>query len=224
MDGIIGMEGNGPTTGDPVLLGLIIAGTNPYLLDMVAARVVGCDFDEIPVLKEAMSRGQITQSDINHINSLPIDLYIKKFKRPEIPLLTKIVTNKKLQKYFLVVRHAPLISQFFNSSMGNKLLFKCKLTQEIFNYKEVEKYDMEKKENNICKNCNICDFYCPIYSAPSKKSMNEKCIQCLYCFSICPEKNINIGNKIGFYQEQIKQYDNKIRDMIKLNKECFYGD
>jgi uncharacterized protein (DUF362 family) len=39
MDAVIGMEGYGPTNGNPKQVGLIIAGTNPYELDIIAANV-----------------------------------------------------------------------------------------------------------------------------------------------------------------------------------------
>ena len=54
IDGIVGMEGNGPVDGDPVHSGVIIAGTDPVATDMVAARVMGFDWRKIPVIREAL--------------------------------------------------------------------------------------------------------------------------------------------------------------------------
>ncbi len=41
MDAVIGMEGYGPTNGNPKNVGLIISGSDPYALDMVASYIIG---------------------------------------------------------------------------------------------------------------------------------------------------------------------------------------
>ncbi|TYO98286.1 uncharacterized protein (DUF362 family) [Geothermobacter ehrlichii] len=43
VDGITGMEGNGPGNGDPVALGLLLAGRDPVAVDTVAAHLLGLD-------------------------------------------------------------------------------------------------------------------------------------------------------------------------------------
>lgn len=45
LDGIVGMEGNGPGNGDPRPLGILLAGTSCVAVDTVAARLVGVDRD-----------------------------------------------------------------------------------------------------------------------------------------------------------------------------------
>src|SRR5262249_54734555 len=49
----VGMEGNGPMAGDPVASNVVIAGTDPVAVDMVAARVMGFDWRRIPTIREA---------------------------------------------------------------------------------------------------------------------------------------------------------------------------
>ena len=55
LDGIIGMEGDGPMQGDPVNTNLVITGTDPVAVDIVAARVMGFDWRKIPVIREAIN-------------------------------------------------------------------------------------------------------------------------------------------------------------------------
>ena len=43
MDGIIGMEGNGPRNGDPVPLGVLLLSTDPVALDTVMCDLIGLD-------------------------------------------------------------------------------------------------------------------------------------------------------------------------------------
>ncbi len=41
VDGIVAMEGNGPGSGDPRALGVLLAGTNPVAVDVIAAEITG---------------------------------------------------------------------------------------------------------------------------------------------------------------------------------------
>ena len=41
MDAVVGMEGNGPGSGDPRQIGLVIAGQDPVAVDVVSGSVVG---------------------------------------------------------------------------------------------------------------------------------------------------------------------------------------
>ncbi len=69
MDGIIGMEGNGPGNGDPRALGLVIGGENAVAIDTVIAAILGTEADKVPVLKAAKSLG-LKGSDIADITVL----------------------------------------------------------------------------------------------------------------------------------------------------------
>ncbi|ACV67686.1 DUF362 domain-containing protein [Desulfohalobium retbaense] len=53
IDGIVGMEGNGPMQGEPVASDLVISGADPVATDMVAAKLMGFDWRKIPVIREA---------------------------------------------------------------------------------------------------------------------------------------------------------------------------
>lgn len=57
IDGIVGMEGNGPTGGTPKEFDVILAGTNPHAVDLVACSLIGFSADKIPTLADAVSRG-----------------------------------------------------------------------------------------------------------------------------------------------------------------------
>lgn len=57
MDGIVGMEGNGPATGDVRPVGLLLASADGVALDAVAAAVMGFREDEIDAIRIAGERG-----------------------------------------------------------------------------------------------------------------------------------------------------------------------
>lgn len=57
VDAITAMEGNGPGSGDPIHLGLLIAGANPVAVDVIAGRLAGIPADLLPIEQEAVSMG-----------------------------------------------------------------------------------------------------------------------------------------------------------------------
>lgn len=59
VDGVIGMEGNGPRNGIPKQAGLLLAGTNGFAVDLVMADVMGFPADRLPVAAEALARGLV---------------------------------------------------------------------------------------------------------------------------------------------------------------------
>lgn len=67
IDGIWGMEGNGPLNGTPIAMNLVIAGLNPVAVDRVGLDVMGIAQNSVPHLVYAsrMGLGPSTMSAIN---------------------------------------------------------------------------------------------------------------------------------------------------------------
>jgi uncharacterized protein (DUF362 family) len=56
VDGIIGMEGNGPYAGDPVRCNIIVAGSDPVAVDAVCAKLMGFDYKKIKLIYKAFEQ------------------------------------------------------------------------------------------------------------------------------------------------------------------------
>jgi uncharacterized protein (DUF362 family)/Pyruvate/2-oxoacid:ferredoxin oxidoreductase delta subunit len=56
-DGVIGMEGDGPGSGDPRLLGLILASGNPFALDTTICRIIGVAPQDLLTIEAGRERG-----------------------------------------------------------------------------------------------------------------------------------------------------------------------
>lgn len=83
IDGIVGMEGNGPTGGAPKKAGLVFASTNPFAADMAAVSAIGFDTDTVPLLAEAVKRG-LCPKDLSGLEISGDGAGIKvKFKAPD---------------------------------------------------------------------------------------------------------------------------------------------
>src|SRR5699024_4117975 len=57
MDGIVAMEGNGPTSGDPVKMGVMLLSADPIALDAVFCRLVDLDPQMVPTNVHGMQYG-----------------------------------------------------------------------------------------------------------------------------------------------------------------------
>jgi uncharacterized protein (DUF362 family)/NAD-dependent dihydropyrimidine dehydrogenase PreA subunit len=62
MDGIVGMEGAGPSGGSPREIGVILASENPYNLDKTACDIIGLKVQDVPTLRKAVERGLSSNS------------------------------------------------------------------------------------------------------------------------------------------------------------------
>lgn len=57
MDGVVGMEGDGPSAGIPRNIGALILSTDPFALDVVATDLIGLKPEKVPTIMAARARG-----------------------------------------------------------------------------------------------------------------------------------------------------------------------
>jgi MinD superfamily P-loop ATPase len=92
------------------------------------------------------------------------------------------------------------------------MLFWLGIRQEVMIFKET-RCDGLRLMQDKCTKCGKCAEYCPLeLSIPA--AFGEKgfcCINCLYCYLVCPTRAIAFGGELGFLREQIAQYDEIIR-------------
>jgi len=84
MDAVIGMEGAGPSAGDPRHLGFILASEDAFALDYVALSLVGADPMQVPVMKAAAKRGLCPTSlaDVTLRGRCVDDVRVERFDMP----------------------------------------------------------------------------------------------------------------------------------------------
>jgi uncharacterized protein (DUF362 family)/NAD-dependent dihydropyrimidine dehydrogenase PreA subunit len=93
MDGILGMQGQGPGSGDPVNLGWLLASTDPVAMDIAVCRLIGIEPIAIPVLKRAKVR-KLWPEDIEYPIRAPEEIAYHGFKLPNTA--GKLLTGKKV--------------------------------------------------------------------------------------------------------------------------------
>ena len=102
MDARIGIEGNGPTKGKPVKMGLMLTGNDALAVDIISAKVMMLNWKETYLSYIANKTG-MREEDIN-VEGLPITMVEHRFEPPRIDLPVKaqmmIYQHEYLTKFF----------------------------------------------------------------------------------------------------------------------------
>ena len=176
MDGIVAMEGNGPTSGDPVPMKILLFSTDPVALDSVFARLVYLDPEAVPTEVAGAQMGLGT------------------WKEEEIVLLTPdgaVSMEEAVQKYgrpdFRVIRKKGKAEGIMNTVTILRFL------------KPGPRIDADK-----CRKCGVCVESCPVEgkALTFSKGRNHppvynyrKCIRCFCCQEMCPHKAISVRGR-----------------------------
>jgi uncharacterized protein (DUF362 family)/NAD-dependent dihydropyrimidine dehydrogenase PreA subunit len=92
MDAIVGMEGQGPSNGNPRKIGLVLASGSCPALDLVACSVIGFDPAAIPTVRKAGERG-VGPKDLGEVEILGESIEqvrISNFEKPRTMLVSRL--------------------------------------------------------------------------------------------------------------------------------------
>lgn len=161
-DAIIAMQGNGPTKGEPYPLNAILVAKDPYLLDWVAATLVGMGIEDVPTLQAAKRRGYLPES----------------FSEISIYGNTDCFNAKDFQ---IIKNHNSLLFSDDTTWLGK---FERKfLTKALESKPKVNKSE--------CIGCRKCESICPAKAIMINNGKpcidREKCIRCFCCQEFCPK-------------------------------------
>lgn len=166
MDGIVGMEGNGPSSGTPVSSGVIMASYDCVALDIVASELIGIDPTKVPTNKAALSRGFGTEHP--EVVGTPLDKVKVRFKRPEGG-----ITAYMPSFLMRILRTQLTVKPFINTS-SCALCKACVLNCSVHAIEEVGRELKINQEK--CIHCYCCRELCPNDAVEIKKSMLLKLI------------------------------------------------
>jgi uncharacterized protein (DUF362 family)/Pyruvate/2-oxoacid:ferredoxin oxidoreductase delta subunit len=83
LDGIVGMEGNGPNSGQPISLGLILASTDSVSLDQIACDLLGISRKSLLTNRVAIEQG-LGKDGIEVVGERVIDVRIPRLQFPTL--------------------------------------------------------------------------------------------------------------------------------------------
>ncbi|MCX8131062.1 MAG: DUF362 domain-containing protein [Clostridia bacterium] len=166
MDAVLGMEGYGPTNGHPKKVGLVLASSDPFALDVTATDIIGIEPGQVPTIRKSVERNLCTGNigDIEVVGEEMNKIRVLDFKKPTV----KVAFN------------------FYNILLPK---FIVKRLNRII--KPTPRFNMQK-----CKGCGMCAKSCPpktIEMVGGKPVVKlDKCIRCFCCHELCNYDAVDI--------------------------------
>ena len=168
VDGIIGMDGNGPSAGNPKEMGLILASTDAIAVDSLICQILGKNPLKVPTNKNAYERG-LGEADINKIKVLGYQPdVIDDFKWPpniasSLDMVPSFI-SKGLMRFWW---SRPVIDPEVCTKCG-KCVKNCPVEALSAGVK-IPEFDYPE-----CINCMCCMEMCPEKAVKLEKSMLSK--------------------------------------------------
>lgn len=158
VDAVIGMEGNGPTAGNPKFIGALLASKNPYKLDLACSKIIGLTKENVPTLEESYKLGLIPET------------------------AEQLTCNENLDGYFIsdyknIFEHKSILFENNGFLVG-------KLAKKFI----ASRPELKKADCIGCGECaRICPAKA-IQIKNRKAIINrKKCIKCYCCQEFCPK-------------------------------------
>ncbi len=157
IDGVVGMEGNGPAGGEPRQIGMILASPDGAALDRVICEIVGADYKDVPILKKAVEEGFAPEnvSEIEILGAELKDIRIKNFKLP--PLVN--------------VNFAAFLPEFLDKKVRRAMTSRpniidknctlCNVCVEVCPAEVMTKLEHIDIDYDNCIRCYCCQEMCP---------------------------------------------------------------
>ncbi len=158
MDGVVGMEGNGPTQGTPRKIGVLLAAESPHALDLVAAHLIGLGINDVPTLTVAHEESLIPETiDGLNISGTPEEFAVSDYKNIHVHKSLQFEGSGKFAAMF--VRSALRASPRPNK----KECIGCKKCAEICPAKVITlKNGKPVIDRKACITCFCCQEFCPV--------------------------------------------------------------
>lgn len=168
VDGVLGMEGNGPSGGSPRNFGIIAGSKNPFLLDRVLCEYIGMNVEDALTVKSSIMAGY-SPREIG-------DISIEGDIRFPGQFVKGLIIPKSIESDFSLRVPKPL------RGIAKKVLDSLAPRPVI--------------DSKKCIGCRMCHEICPekiISMVDNKAEIDKKrCIRCFCCHEVCPKRAIDI--------------------------------
>ena len=186
MDGVVGMEGHGPSAGEPRQLGLVLASASPFALDRAACEIISLAPELVPTVRGAAARGlcPADMSDIECVGDRIADFKVTDFV---IPKPGRINPSQSLP---------PFVQKLMSRALQPRPVFlpdKCTNCGVCAANCPVKVISFAARRG-ICRRCFNCaaDEKCPVFHERKPRVKLDGCIRCYCCQELCPAKAIEI--------------------------------
>ncbi|MFC1945919.1 DUF362 domain-containing protein [Chloroflexota bacterium] len=161
MDGIMAMEGNGPRSGKPRKLGVLLFSSDPVAIDSIACRIINLDPEYVPtsIPGEMAGLGTYHYENIevvgDNIESV-IDKGFEVIRKPVMPISTgrlrKFIRDQTCPK--------PIINETICTNCGTCIKH-CPVKPKVVDWHNGDKTSQPTFIYEYCIRCYCCQELCP---------------------------------------------------------------
>ncbi len=172
VDGVVGMDGNGPTMGDAKPMGMLLASRSPHEADLVCAELIGLHREDVPTLEAAYERGLVPSGWRELDISGDVDAFrVKDFNN--IGAKNDILFMRDGKSVF----HR-LAAGFMQSALRSR----------------------PQVAAEECVGCGQCAYICPAKAISMRDKLpcidRSKCIHCFCCQEFCPKGAMKVARPL----------------------------
>lgn len=156
LDGIVGMDGNGPSNGRARKLGILLAGANPVALDRVVVEIIRKSPDQFPIFAAARELG-VAGVDLDQIEIKGEAVAGFQVSDFEIPARVEL---DRFRNQFISKTYQRLIRQ--KLAINYHTCINCRKCEEHCPAKAISFRKRVKINETSCIKCCCCQEFCPV--------------------------------------------------------------
>lgn len=168
VDGIIGMEGDGPAGGSPRKAGLLLGGENPYAIDLFVCHLFSMSVARVPYLAAAVRRGLCAEA-VDLAQVVCADTLKQPLANWQLPHGSGAVGFEQKLPAWL----RPLAMKMQAAAAPHPVI-----------------------RASACIGCGKCAEICPghtiVVERQKARIVPQHCIRCFCCHEMCPVKAIRV--------------------------------
>lgn len=160
MDGIVAMEGNGPNSGTPRKMNVILASSDPIALDSTFCRLINLNPEFVPtnVFGEQHGLGTYQEGKIEIVGEALTSVICKDFDVVRAPV--KDENFNSATKFKRLMLRKPVINEAKCVKCG-VCVDACPVEGKAVNFKTSQKNQPPKYNYKACIRCYCCQEMCP---------------------------------------------------------------
>jgi uncharacterized protein (DUF362 family)/ferredoxin len=205
VDALVGMQGNGPGDGDPVRLDCILAGEDPFAVDLLAARITGLAPARTPVLVAAREAGRTPETLASSIEAA-FPHMVRVTPPPPRRWLARMADHPALRPLKIAARPVTDRGPVARAARAAGVL------QDVYDVRD-DTLRLVARTDRDCATCRVCEAVCPTAVPLDAIGLGEGhagCIGCLQCWWACPRDALGLEGDAGAIGPQAARWKSRI--------------
>ena len=208
VDGLVGMEGNGPGDGEPFRLGTLMASDSMPLCDVAACHLVRMPIEKVEYLVHAREAGVVTP-EMEEVVTQSIE---PRHTIKPAPIRSSLAVLSESRSLGWLKRLARPLTQH---KVVLEAAYKLKVVQDVYDLQD-DAIEGISRNKDLCSECGKCVDFCPTHLPLEDigvKTQMPDCIGCMYCWWVCQDDAIVLNGTAHAMTRQIERYKKVIETL-----------